>query len=172
MFGRSPSYGYGTVFGSSDAGECDEFFKVTWPSDVDALKARLAPLFDSLDQSVQACMGLSPADRAAWAAFYATWKIFKAKTTPTFGSANEWTTACGYSKNLDAWAAKVKATNCTLVGPDPNAIPNAANKDAKGREDFFSAIRYGATALAIVAGVGVLFYFGPEIKALLPKGKG
>ncbi len=111
-----------------DGGECDQAFVVTWASDVERLKARLSPIAEALDLGVRACTALDPNDRKAWELFIVEWRTFKARSTPFFGSYNEWITACSYAHTLDAWREKL-VEKCVV--PGPNAIKGADSSSFK-----------------------------------------
>jgi hypothetical protein len=141
--------------GGVDGGECDKlvFFGV-WPSDVDALKARLGPQVMALDLAVEgASCSLSPDDRRAWGAFMAQWLEFARKETPTFGSYGEWTSACSYAHTIDAWREKL-ASKCSDL-PGPAKVPGAESSAEVVKWASRAAIAVAAIA-AIGAGVYVV----------------
>lgn len=151
-----------SVFGGSDAGECEEpIVKFTWPSSVDEFKARLDTVFVAVDASVRACPGMQPGDRDAWASFVATWRTFLARKTPLFGSSSEWEQTCGYAKMLDKWQERIATTGCQLLGPGQIE----GRKNAPQVMDLARLLAYGAIGIGAVT---LLVIYAPEIKALLP----
>lgn len=107
------------TMGGVDGGECDQPLVVTWPSDVDKLKARIDPIVGALDAGVKACKSLSAADQTSWAGTLAGWTAFMKESTPIFGSYNSWQTACSYAHTFDAWRARLVAEHCDVPGPSP-----------------------------------------------------
>lgn len=148
-----------------DGGECDQLFAVTWPSDVDHLKARLAFIADSMDAGVKACPNLPQAERNAWNQFLAQWRPFAAKKTPTFGSYNEWITACSNAHTIDALQVKL-SPYCKL--PGPGAIKGANVETANA---LAGAIKYAGVAIAALALVGGAVYLVGQVKPFLPSKK-
>jgi hypothetical protein len=146
-------------FGGVDGGECSaDVVKLTWPSQVDDFKARLAPIVLGLDASIGTCAGMTADDRVTWAAQFATWKTFAAKPTPWFGSSNEWQTACSYAKTFDAWRDRLTAARCAIAGP------NQIQVEKTNPVDLAKWIAIGVVA---AGAVGVLFVYAPEIKGVL-----
>jgi hypothetical protein len=146
-----------------DGGECTaDVLKITWPSDVDDFKARLAPIAQGIDASVQSCAALTPADRASWSASFSAWLTFAGVKTPTFGSSNAWQTACSWARTFDAWRDKLTGVRCAIAGP--NQIQTEQTKPV----DLAKWIAIGAVAVGTVA---VLLVYAPEIKAFLPRRK-
>ncbi len=128
-----------------DGGECDAPFKAPFPSDVDALKARISAQVQALELGVASCKEFSSADRAAWSIWLTTWQVFAHKETPFFGSYGDWVTACSFGHTVDAWRSKLASACVSVPGPDP----------VKGVDT--SSLKEVSTALvAVAAVVGVL----------------
>ena len=146
---------YAQVGAGVDGGECAAPITLgKWPSDVDALKARIDSFAVSTDLTVQACKTLSVTDRAAWAKFFAEWSTFAAKKTPLFGSANEWVTACSYSNTIGDWREKI-AKSCSLSGPTTTTADPA------------NTLKWIIGGAAVLGVVGLAYLYAPEIKALV-----
>ncbi|HVH45009.1 MAG TPA: hypothetical protein VM925_21800 [Labilithrix sp.] len=142
------------TIGGVDGGECDAPVKFPWPSDVDALKARVALQVDALDLGVKSCAGLTAEDRAAWELFVGTWRAFAKKETPVFGAYGEWVTACSYAHTVDAWREKI-ASKCSSV-PGPNPI--------HGAETAASTVKWVSAAVLAVAVVGGGIYVARMVR--------
>jgi hypothetical protein len=138
-----------TTMQGVDGGECDQVFAVTWPGDVDRLKARVGLVVKATDAGVKLCAALPQADRDAWNAFLAEWTPFAARPTPWIGSYNEWSTACSYSHMVDAWIVKLAGQCGALPGPGPVHGAETAGADT---------IKWIAIAAATLAAVGGAVY--------------
>src|SRR5512140_3252204 len=108
-------YQIATRIGGVDAGECDAPIRITWPSEVDAFKARIAPTGAAYDASAKACTTLPADERASWDLFYAAFVQHVTTPTSKLGSYGEWVTTCGFAHTLDAWGEKLKQY-CKLAG--------------------------------------------------------
>lgn len=150
--------GFSSV-GGVDGGECDAPVKITWPSDVDHLKARINTVAEATDLGVVSCVGLSDNEKKAWGLFITEWRKFNAQKTPLFGSHGEWVTACTYAKTLDAWRKKLEK-GCELPGPD----------EIEGTQ-VASAAKWIAGAAIVIGGVVALTIYAPEIKSALRLGR-
>ena len=150
------------VAGKSDGGECDLFVSVNWPSNVDDFKKRLDTVASATDRSIRECPALARAQRDEWAVFFAQWREFANRPTPTFGSGREWDTVCAYARTLDGWRETLTSTNCALIGPTNihgyEVSPGVENSLAS----VATIVKWGAVTLG-----GVLLFstFYPEIRA-------
>lgn len=145
------------AFSGVDGGECSaDVLKITWPSQVDDFKARLAPIAQGIDASVKSCAALTQADRDSWSASFLAWTAFSQKKTPLFGSSNEWETACTWARTFDAWRSKLQQARCAIAGP------NEIQTEKTNPVDLARWITYGVVA---VTALGGLVLFAPEIKA-------
>jgi len=151
--------------GQIHAGECDygALGKIIWPSDVDRFKTRIHGFFENMAAAVATCPSLPAGDRAAWARFAADWLPFRARPTPTFGSANEHEHACAFSATMDRWYEHL-ARYCTIPGAKP---PTVAPKGG----DTAAIVRWAAIGAIAIGALGLLVLYAPEIKAILPSGK-
>lgn len=147
------------TIGGVDGGECDKLvFLGVWPSDVEALKARLHPQVVALDLAVDsATCSLSAEDRAAWGAFTAQWLEFYQRPVGTFGSYGEWTAACSWAHTIDAWREKLAQKCSALPGPAP----------IKGADASAATVKWasiGLVAVAALAAIGVGAYVVKSIR--------
>ena len=147
--------------GRSDGGECDLFVSVNWPSNVDDFKRRLDTVASATDRSIRGCAGLSRDQQDEWALFFARWREFAERPTPTFGSGREWDTVCFYARTLDGWREALAATNCAIIGPTNihgyEVSPGVENSLAS----VATIVKWGTLAI----GGAVLFStFYPEIR--------
>ena len=147
--------------GRSDGGECDLFVSVNWPSNVDDFKKRLDTVASATDRSIRDCATLARAQRDEWAIFFAQWREFAQRPTPTFGSGREWDTVCAYAKTLDGWRETLANTSCTIVGPT-----NIHGYEiAPGVENSLASVATIVKWGTLVIGGAVLFgTFYPEIR--------
>ena len=149
------------VAGKSDGGECDLFVSVNWPSNVDDFKKRLDTVASATDRSIRDCPGLARAQRDEWAVFFAQWREFANRPTPTFGAGREWDTVCAYARTLDGWREAIAGTNCAFVGPTNihgyEVSPGVENSLAS----VATIVKWGSVALG-----GILLFstFYPEIR--------
>ena len=148
--------------GHSDGGECDLFVSVNWPSNVDDFKKRLDTVASATDRSIRDCPGLARAQRDEWAVFFAQWREFANRPTPTFGAGREWDSVCAYAHTLDGWRETIAATNCALVGPT-----NIHGYEVSpGVENILASVATIVKWGAVTLGGALLFStFYPEIRA-------
>lgn len=147
----------GLAFGGVDGGECTaDALKVTWPSDVDDFKARLAPIVQGIDSSVTSCPGMTAADRGSWLASFQAWQAFAAVKTSTFGSANAWQTTCAWAKTFDAWRDKLAGLGCAIAGPNQIQVEQTKPLDL---------VKYLVAGGVVLGGTVLLLVYAPEIKA-------
>lgn len=150
--------------GGVDAGECDAPVKFTWPSEVDDFKARLQTIFDATDRTVIGCASLPAEQRKAWNNFYAAWRTFRVKETPTFGSYNDWVTTCTYAKTLDGWRETIKNAKCPIIGPADIKGYELPTGVEKSLESLATTVKWGMLGLG---GLILLVTFWPEIRGAL-----
>ena len=147
--------------GRSDGGECDLFVSVNWPSNVDDFKRRLDTVASATDRSIRDCPALLRAQQDEWAVFFAQWREFAARPTPTFGSGREWDTVCAYARTLDGWRETLSSTSCVIVGPTNihgyEVAPGVENSLAS----IAGIVKWGTLALG---GIVLFGTFYPEIR--------
>ena len=147
--------------GRSDGGECDLFVSVNWPSNVDDFKKRLDTVASATDRSVRDCAGLARAQKDEWAVFFAQWREFATKPTPTFGSGREWDTVCGYARTLDGWRETLTNTSCTIVGPTNIHGYEVSAGVENSLASVATIVKWGALTLG---GIMLFSTFYPEIR--------
>ncbi len=140
----------------------------TWPGDVKAHIIRLSAKFDATNRDVQACAGLTAADKAAWADLYGRWQKFQVSipqwllnalaASPAFPMAliqarDYEAVANSYDRSLSEWQDKLAEAQCK---------PSAPHEDKPAEVtpfDMNAAIRWGAIAVLALAGVYGLYTF-------------
>lgn len=132
------------------------FPTITWPSDVDREKARIAGSWTALDGVVQSCAAVDVGTRAAWAADYKNWSDFAKRETPTFGSANEWDLTREWEQRLQDWQKKFQGMNCNLTTPIVQIAP----------ETDTSALKW--IAAAVIVG-GAVYLLAPVVRPVLAR---
>lgn len=121
---------------------------VVWPSDVEAEKRRIDPLYRTTDAAVQSCPALTAQEKEAWARDNAAWSKFRAEDVPIFGSANKWDEAHVYEARLAGWQDTIRM-RCNVPGPP--VAPHGSTLPADT-----STLKYVAIAVIAVAAAYVL----------------
>jgi hypothetical protein len=118
--------------------------RAVYPSDVGRLKDAIDPSMRATDVAVKNCPGVTPAERAAWDAFFAAWVKYRDEPLPwLFGAANLYDLGEAFQAQLAQWQAQLKG-RCTVPGP---AVVDPHAED----EGQASVIKWAAGAVIVVA---------------------
>ena len=143
---------------------------------VAAEQARTLAAAQADNAAIQACTGIDAATKAAWNTFYAAltawcqktvynlpwpWEWFDSNGVLVSGDTGE--TMMSYEAQLIAWERKL-APSCPGLGP--NLAPLVS--DPGPSDNTTSIVKWGAVALAALAGAYVVSQVVPPIVRLLP----
>lgn len=125
---------------------CDAWIQFVTPSDVRALKVRLAPFVVALDAAVAQCPKVDPATRDAWGAFASSWRSYQSSEEHFLTAGAEFNTGCEYQSAIAGWQRTIGTFACGLPGP---ALPEP--KPSGGDTATTSTVRTVAIAAGVIA---------------------
>jgi len=111
------------------------------PAVVRAQKEKLNPSFISTDADVRGCAELGEPERAAWAAFFASWRAYHAAEETFWGVKSEYDTGLFFAESLSRWQKQLEG-RCKLAAP--RVVTDAELTD-------LSPIKWAAVAVIAVA---------------------
>lgn len=125
-------------------GDCDNFQVILSADQVAPFRARIGGEFARTDAAVQACGSLSPEERAAWNATYATWQALAAQDVGIWNANAVARSMCAMGAGLEREREAFRQ-KCGAVGPSRVVnVPHEAN-------ELGSAVKWIAGAAIVVA---------------------
>jgi hypothetical protein len=149
------------------------YTRIVYPSDVREAKRRVDAKFQSVNNDVVACSGLTEDEKGAWYSLFTTWRRFfcgSGTTTCTepeapflLGAGGAMDDVEQYEKQAYGWQKKIKASKCAVGEPAEIQEPDVVKREKKKEEPTTWPYWLGAAAAAAVG----IYVVAPIVKEVI-----